>query len=336
LHEEETATLRVNHAEIGAYLLGLWGLPAEIVEATGGHHAPGQTVFATEFSLLAAVHAANVFAHETGGQTDGLCLPQLDLDYYKMIQLEDQLATWRECCTGEQPPAPDKIALSGAPATTPAKTQNAVIAPAADNAMAVTTTASAVVTRAGSDIQPSASPNKTPRPVLPPLIKPLTPISPPVASFAYGWVAIITLFLVISGIVLWHFHGRPDSVPNPETATAPVQTEASAMPVITAPTVAPIVVATIAPPVAIVSASSAPPKLAATPAPVMTPKKAPASPFDKIHVQGIFYRAANPLAIINGQTAGIGDRISDIQVSEISQHSVTLSFKGEQKTFKFN
>jgi HD-like signal output (HDOD) protein len=105
LHEEEAATLQVDHAEVGAYLLGLWGLPVEIVEATGGHHAPGQTAFASEFTLLGAVHAANVFAHETGGQTDGLCLPNLDLEYFKTIQLENELAGWRECCTGEKPPA---------------------------------------------------------------------------------------------------------------------------------------------------------------------------------------------------------------------------------------
>lgn len=106
LHEEEAATLKVDHAEVGAYLLGLWGLPVEIVEATGGHHAPGQTAYASEFTLLGAVHAANVFAHETGGQTDGLCLPKLDLEYFKTIQLDNEVAGWRECCTGEKSSAP--------------------------------------------------------------------------------------------------------------------------------------------------------------------------------------------------------------------------------------
>ena len=116
LHEEETASLQVDHAEVGAYLLGLWGLPVEIVEATAGHHAPGQTAYASEFTLLGAVHAANVFAHETGGQTDGLCLPKLDEEYFKTIQLENELAGWRECCTGEKPAQAGETAGSEPPA----------------------------------------------------------------------------------------------------------------------------------------------------------------------------------------------------------------------------
>jgi HD-like signal output (HDOD) protein len=36
----EQATWGATHAEIGAYLLGLWGLPFQIVEAVANHHAP--------------------------------------------------------------------------------------------------------------------------------------------------------------------------------------------------------------------------------------------------------------------------------------------------------
>lgn len=36
----EKATWGATHAEIGAYLLGLWGLPFQIVDAVAGHHAP--------------------------------------------------------------------------------------------------------------------------------------------------------------------------------------------------------------------------------------------------------------------------------------------------------
>jgi HD-like signal output (HDOD) protein/CheY-like chemotaxis protein len=38
--EAELATWGVTHAEIGAYLLGLWGLPFQVVEAVAHHHAP--------------------------------------------------------------------------------------------------------------------------------------------------------------------------------------------------------------------------------------------------------------------------------------------------------
>jgi HD-like signal output (HDOD) protein len=39
-HLAEQATWGTTHAEIGAYLLGLWGLPVQIVNAVAEHHAP--------------------------------------------------------------------------------------------------------------------------------------------------------------------------------------------------------------------------------------------------------------------------------------------------------
>jgi HD-like signal output (HDOD) protein/ActR/RegA family two-component response regulator len=39
-HVVERSTWGATHAEIGAYLLGLWGLPFQIVEAVANHHAP--------------------------------------------------------------------------------------------------------------------------------------------------------------------------------------------------------------------------------------------------------------------------------------------------------
>jgi HD-like signal output (HDOD) protein len=42
-HQAELATWGVTHAEIGAYLLGLWGLPFQIVEAVAHHHAPSRS-----------------------------------------------------------------------------------------------------------------------------------------------------------------------------------------------------------------------------------------------------------------------------------------------------
>jgi HD-like signal output (HDOD) protein len=40
----ERSTWGATHAEIGAYLLGLWGLPFQIVEAVANHHAPERCV----------------------------------------------------------------------------------------------------------------------------------------------------------------------------------------------------------------------------------------------------------------------------------------------------
>jgi HD-like signal output (HDOD) protein len=53
------AAISVSHAEIGAYLLGTWGLPMPIVEAVAYHHFPALAGAAAQ-PVLAAVHAADV------------------------------------------------------------------------------------------------------------------------------------------------------------------------------------------------------------------------------------------------------------------------------------
>ncbi len=42
--EAEYAVLKTSHAEIGAYLLGLWGLPDYIVETVAFHHNPSKII----------------------------------------------------------------------------------------------------------------------------------------------------------------------------------------------------------------------------------------------------------------------------------------------------
>ena len=59
--EIERDELGVTHAELGAYLLGLWGLPDAIVEATAWHHHPPQAA-PKGSSVLSFVVAGNVLA----------------------------------------------------------------------------------------------------------------------------------------------------------------------------------------------------------------------------------------------------------------------------------
>jgi HD-like signal output (HDOD) protein len=50
---------------VGAYLLGLWGLPMPIVEAVAHHHAPSRVV-QSEFGPIAVVHIAVALANGAG------------------------------------------------------------------------------------------------------------------------------------------------------------------------------------------------------------------------------------------------------------------------------
>lgn len=68
-YEAEMALSGVSHAEVGAYLLGIWGLPYFIVEAVANHHEPTR-VEETRFGILGAVHVGDVLAHALVDRAD--------------------------------------------------------------------------------------------------------------------------------------------------------------------------------------------------------------------------------------------------------------------------
>lgn len=58
LYEAETQIFGASHAEIGAYLLGLWGLPYPVIEAVAHHHIP-QRITSSNFDLVPALAVAH-------------------------------------------------------------------------------------------------------------------------------------------------------------------------------------------------------------------------------------------------------------------------------------
>jgi HD-like signal output (HDOD) protein len=58
LVDAEIEIIGASHASIGAYLLGIWGLPYAVVEAVAHHHTPN-AVKQTEFDVLAATALAH-------------------------------------------------------------------------------------------------------------------------------------------------------------------------------------------------------------------------------------------------------------------------------------
>jgi HD-like signal output (HDOD) protein len=89
--EAERALLGTTHAEVGAYLLGLWGLPDPIVETLAFHHCPSACPD-QRFSPLTAVHIANALVDSTeAGDTHAA----LDSAYVAQLGLSERLPTWR-------------------------------------------------------------------------------------------------------------------------------------------------------------------------------------------------------------------------------------------------
>jgi HD-like signal output (HDOD) protein len=60
--EAEEELLGISHAEIGAYLLGLWGMPNLAVEAIAHHHRPTR-ISHTGMDSSVAVYVADLLAH---------------------------------------------------------------------------------------------------------------------------------------------------------------------------------------------------------------------------------------------------------------------------------
>ena len=81
-HEAFGAT----HAEMGAYLLGIWGLPDAIVEAVAFHHNPADFPHQGCTSLT-AVHVADCFFKDRDGST-------VNQIYLEKTGMADRLPIW--------------------------------------------------------------------------------------------------------------------------------------------------------------------------------------------------------------------------------------------------
>ena len=94
LWQAERAQLGTTHEEVGAYLLGLWGLPDVIVEAVAWHHRPAETQYCT-LSPLAAVHVANALLHQkqTACSSSGV-VDDLDTTFLERAGLIGYLSAW--------------------------------------------------------------------------------------------------------------------------------------------------------------------------------------------------------------------------------------------------
>lgn len=86
----ECDTFGASHADVGGYLLGLWGLPTPVVEAIALHHQPMLTA-TDSFTPLTAVHVANAIINAGTARE-----PEVDAGYLERLKLADRLNGWRE------------------------------------------------------------------------------------------------------------------------------------------------------------------------------------------------------------------------------------------------
>ena len=125
--EAEFTVMGASHSELGAYLLGLWGLPRNVVETVAFHHNPSkliESMFVTSietdqdepdeagskdvgpefqsvedktagFNALTAVHIANAMTMQ-GNCSSETTFPDIDTSYLEKLELTDKLPEWIE------------------------------------------------------------------------------------------------------------------------------------------------------------------------------------------------------------------------------------------------
>jgi len=98
LWEVEQETLQTSHAEVGAYLMGAWGLPDAVVEALAFHHQPVKSHVYDVGPLLfthvsdALSHAVDTGANDIGGNR------LLDRAYLEKLNVMKILPEWQKIC----------------------------------------------------------------------------------------------------------------------------------------------------------------------------------------------------------------------------------------------
>jgi len=94
----EADAFGASHAEVGAYLLGLWGFPEQIIAATAWHHRPAE-IGTRELPAVTAVHAGDAIAHRLE-QRDDPNRPAADPDraYLEELGLADAMPRWLASC----------------------------------------------------------------------------------------------------------------------------------------------------------------------------------------------------------------------------------------------
>lgn len=96
LWEAEQAILGTTHAQIGAYLMGIWGLSESGVEAIAFHHCPAGCPN-QGLSTLTAVYLANNIVHYNPALDRDL-MTGLDREYLERLGIADRVEKFRSVC----------------------------------------------------------------------------------------------------------------------------------------------------------------------------------------------------------------------------------------------
>ncbi len=88
LDQVEQEVFGATHAQVGAYLLGLWGLPEGVIDTIERHHSL-ETITEPGFTAVTALHVAQALQPSTNR------IGSLNRDYLRQIGVEDRVELWQ-------------------------------------------------------------------------------------------------------------------------------------------------------------------------------------------------------------------------------------------------
>ena len=98
LWQVEKAVFGTTHAEVGAYLMGLWGIEQAIIEAIAFHHQPSKSRVAGKGPLL-AVHISNALQNKALDTIeDSSSSTTYDQTFLDKLKLQGHISDWEELC----------------------------------------------------------------------------------------------------------------------------------------------------------------------------------------------------------------------------------------------
>lgn len=104
VHEAEYSVFGTSHAEVGAYLLGLWGLPPAIAEGVGWHHYP-TTHDAEGLNPANVIHVADWIDHQLSPGEGKCATSLLDEPHLQRIGLLEKVREWQAIAAQQTEPA---------------------------------------------------------------------------------------------------------------------------------------------------------------------------------------------------------------------------------------
>ncbi|WP_415716336.1 HDOD domain-containing protein [Maridesulfovibrio sp.] len=97
IQDAEKDILGFTHAEVGAYLLAIWGFDEDIIEAIYCHHEP-KRLGSTDLSPAVAIHVANSFDHELRVTNESYVPHILSAGWLEQNNFSYKLPEWLQIC----------------------------------------------------------------------------------------------------------------------------------------------------------------------------------------------------------------------------------------------